>query len=115
MNNLQVGTIESSNLDVICDLPHGSIIEPFLFIIYVNDLCNASKISESIIFTNDTNLFFSHKSIKELFHTFNSELNKVFEWFNANKSSLNKDQTTYILFHNIREKNYSTETSVIVH
>ena len=56
------------------------------------------------MFADDTNLFFSHKNIKELFHTFNSELKKVSEWFNAKKLSLNKDKTKYILFHNIREK-----------
>ena len=82
----------------------GSILEPLLFIIYVNDLCSVSKIFEPIIFADDTNLFFSHKSIKELFHIANLELNKVFKWFNANKLSLNKDKTKYTFFHKVREK-----------
>ena len=82
----------------------GSILGPLLFIIYVNDLCNVSKIFEPIIFADDTNLFFSHKSIKELFHTANLELNKVFRWFNANSLSLNKDKTKYTFSHKAREK-----------
>ena len=85
-------------------MPQGSILGPLLFIIYVNDLCNVSKIFEPIIFADDTNLFFSHKSIKELFHIANLELNKVFKWFNANKLSLNKDKTKYTFFHKVREK-----------
>ena len=32
------------------------------------------------------------------------ELNKAFRWFNANKLSLNKNKTKYILFHKAREK-----------
>ena len=77
---------------------------PLLFIIYVNDLCSVSKIFEPIIFADDTNLFFSHKSIKELFHIANLELNKVFKWFNTNKLFLNKDKTKYTFFHKAREK-----------
>ena len=79
---------------------------PLLFMIYVNDLCNVSKIFEPIISADDTNLFFSHKSIKELFHTVSLELNKVFRWFNANKLFPNKDKTKYTLFHKAREKEF---------
>ena len=80
----QVGAIKTSSLDIICGVPQGSILGLLLFIIYVNDLCNASKMFETIIFADDANLFFSHKSIKELFHITNLKLNKVFRWFNAN-------------------------------
>ena len=49
-------------------------------------------------------IFSSHKSIKELFHIANLELNKVFKWFNAKKLSLNKDKNKYTFFHKAREK-----------
>ena len=58
----QTGAIEISNLDIIC----GSILGSLLFIIYVNDLSNVSKIFESIIFPDDTILLFSHKNIKKI-------------------------------------------------
>ena len=100
----ETGAIKTSNLDIICGVPQGSILGPLLFIIHVNDLYNVSKILEPIIFADDTNLFFSHKKIKELFHTLNLELNKVFKWFNANRLSLNKDKTKYTLYHKASEK-----------
>ena len=87
-------------------MPEESILGSLLFIIYVNDLCNVSKIFEPIIFADDTNLFFftqKHK-LKELFHTANLELDKVFRWFNANKFSLNYEKTKYTFFHKAREK-----------
>ena len=49
---------------------------------HIHNLSNVSKIFEPIMFADDTDLFFSHKNIKEMFHTVNSELSKVFEWFN---------------------------------
>ena len=82
----------------------GSVLGLLLFIIYVNDFCNVSKIFEPIIFADGANLFFSHKNIKQLFHTAKLELNKVFRWFNTNALFLNKDKTKYTLFIKAREK-----------
>ena len=76
-----------------------NIIGPLLFLIYANDLNRASDILDPIMFANDTNLFYSHKNIKTLFHTTNTELVKVNHWFKANKLSLNAKQTNYTLFH----------------
>ena len=101
---VQAYAIKTSSLDIICGMPQGLILGPLLFIIYVNDLCSVSKIFEPIISGDDTNLFFSNKSIKELFHRASLELNKVFKWFNANKLSLNKDKTKYTFFHKAHKK-----------
>ena len=41
------------------------------------------------MFADDTNLFYSHKDIKTLFHIVNTELVEVNHWFKANKLPLN--------------------------
>ena len=46
--------------NITCEVPRGSILEHLLFLIYANDLCNASNILDHIMFADDTNLFFSH-------------------------------------------------------
>ena len=53
------------------------------------------------MFADDTNLFFSHKNIKELFKTMNQELINIQQWFNANKLSLNIKKTKYSFFHSL--------------
>ena len=83
---IQAGDIKASYEDIICGVPQRLILGPLLFIIYANDLSDVSKILEPIM-SDDTNLFFTHKNIKELFQTVNSELDKVLQWFNANKLS----------------------------
>ena len=69
-----------------------------LFLIYVNDLPNSSVL-EPIMFAYDANLFFEHTDLKILFSMVNDELKEIYEWFNANKLSLNDDKTKYSLFH----------------
>ena len=76
---IQAGALKTSYEDITCGVPQGSILGPLLFIIYVNDLRNVSKILEPIMFADDINLFFSHKNIKYLFQAVNSELGKVFQ------------------------------------
>ena len=51
------------------------------------------------MFVEDTNLFFEHTDLSILFSMVNDELKKIYEWFNANKLSLNAGKTNYSLFH----------------
>ncbi len=48
--------VKSEMLMVTTDVPHGSILGPLLFIIYVNDIANASNLFTFIIYADDTNL-----------------------------------------------------------
>ena len=45
------------------------------------------------MFADDTNFFYSHKNIKGLFYTVNSELEKISQWFKVNKLSINVKKT----------------------
>ena len=75
-----------------------SILGPLLFLLYVNDLHNSSAL-DPIMFADDTDLFYEHKDLKTLFSLVNQELQKINEWFEANKLSYNVGKTKYSLFH----------------
>ena len=51
------------------------------------------------MFADDTNLFYEHKDLKTFFSLVNQKLQKINEWFEANKLSLNVGKTKYSLFH----------------
>ena len=78
-------------------MPQGSILDPLFFILYVNDLNNASML-DAILFADDTNLFISHNDPVYLINTLNRELDKLSTWFTANRLSLNLSETNFIVF-----------------
>ena len=72
-----------------CGVPQGSVLGPLLFIIYTNDLPNCLSDSKAILFADDTTLYVSSNNIKTLYHSVNSELESLNDWFRSNKLSLN--------------------------
>ena len=83
-----------------CGIPHGSILGPLLFLLYVNDLKNGSSVLDldHVMFADDTNLFYTHPNMKKLFSTMNEELSSINQWFTSNKLSLNAKKTKKFLF-----------------
>ena len=76
-----------------CGVPQGSILGPLLFLLYVNDLKNASSVLDPIMFADDTNLLYTHSNIQKLFSTVNEELASINQWLTSNKLSLNAKKT----------------------
>ena len=90
--------LETDTKNIFCGVPQGSILGPLLFLLYVNDFYNSTAL-DPIMFADDTNLFYEHNDLKTLFSLVNQELQKINEWFEANKLSLNVEKTKYSLFH----------------
>ena len=84
-----------------CGVPQGSILAPLFFILYINDLPNPSKVTET--FADDTSTFYSHSDPKHLESVLNEELKKVDIWMKSNKLSVNIEKTNYIIFKSNRK------------
>lgn len=81
-------------------VPQGSILGPILFIIYINDMPQASPNLNFVIYADDTSVLLSDKNINVLHTNLNTELDLLNKWIKANKLIINVTKTTYILFQN---------------
>ena len=52
---VQIDEPISQHLKIICGVPQSSNLGPLLFLLYINDLVNASSLANVIMFADDTN------------------------------------------------------------
>ena len=95
---VRIGDSLSSYKTMNIGVGQGSIIGPILFLFYINDLPNVSKLLKTVLFADDTTLFLSHDSSNSVYNDINGELCKFSEWFNANRISVNLDKTYFSIF-----------------
>lgn len=93
----------SSCLKINCGIPQGAVLGPELFILYINDLSKVSKALKSVLFADDTNVFFASYNLKELVSMIEIEMGKLNNWFAQNRLSLNLDKTKIMFFGNLKE------------
>ena len=88
--------IESSLTNVDFGVPQGSILGPILFLLFINDLPNASMFYVKL-FADDTFLCSQNSDFTLLQNEVNFELEKVFVWLASNKLTLNIKKSKYML------------------
>ena len=86
------------------------MLGPFLFLIYVNDLPNISKVLTFFLFADDTNIYFEADSLSRLQTVVNKELKKLYTWLIVNRLALNIDKTNFLIFHPFNKANKENVT-----
>ena len=105
---VSIDGVNSVQLSISCGVPQGSILGPLLFLIYINDLATVSEHAITILFADDTNTIYKNKSYDVLKQIINTDLQKISDWFKANKLALNETKTKFIIFHKSHNKPPST-------
>ena len=88
---------DSNHKIINCGVPHGYILGPLLFILYINDIVNTTSLLELILFADDTTLLFSHQDIASQNDIINNELQEICNWFQTNKLSVNASKTNHMV------------------
>ena len=84
-------------------VPQGSILGPLLFLIFINDLPQCRNNYKSILYADDTLLYYSAKSTTELEAKINTDLQSLSHWLNNNLLTLNYEKTKFMIFTNRKQ------------
>lgn len=96
-----VSDVKSSGSLIKLGVPQGSILGPFLFLIYVNDLpyvIQRQTSNEVVLFADDTSLLFKTKRGSSDLSAVNYALGLISNWFAVNNLVLNPSKTKCIKF-----------------
>ena len=94
---VSVHGVNSDTVKMICGVPQGSVLGPLLFLLFINDLPNATEFL-TLLFADDTTFQVSGLDLNSLFTSANAELEKASTWFRVNKLTLNVDKTKFMVF-----------------
>jgi hypothetical protein len=86
-------------------VPQGSILDPLLFLLYINDLPYLiNKMLKPILYADDTSILCSNSDMVEHEKVLKTKLDIINKWFVVNLLSLNFNKTNYMLFHQYQIK-----------
>ena len=80
LNSQQYVTIDDCDSDlfhVLCGVPQSFILGPKLFVLYVNDICNISKVLKFVLLSDETNIFCLGHDEVQLNKDVSTELDKL--------------------------------------
>ena len=100
---VKIGDTLSDKMQIVCGVPQGSILGPILFLLYINDIKNYSKILNFFLYADDTSTLLISKSVQELESIYNKELSYVTDWLDASKLTLNVEKSNLVLFRSIKK------------
>lgn len=104
---VSVNGLQSSTLSVNTGVPQGSVLGPFLFIVFINDLPNNIP-SKTIIYADDTTLLSSHSNLDDLVVNLSQAHNSAQDWFSSNKLLCNGEKTQEILLSLTHAEDYQS-------
>ena len=80
-------------------VPQGFILEPLLFLVYINDLpLQINSFAEPVLFADDTSVIVSNRNLIDFSASANLVLARLIEWFSANMLVSNLEKTNIMEF-----------------
>ena len=89
--------IKSTMKSIVTGVPQGSILGPFLFLLYINDLPSTCKNSKISLFADDTSVCNMNKNSE---NEITDDIQRITSWFKRNKLTVNTEKCESIGFRN---------------
>lgn len=100
-NRLQMTKIKNEKselLDIMNGVPQGSVLGPFLFLVYINDLPYYVNDAKCILYADDTTFLTNDRDPENLRQKSSIICNKAEYWFRVNKLIVNRNKTENMIF-----------------
>lgn len=94
----------SDTRPVQCGVPQGSILGPFLFNIFINDVVRAISFAKIVCYADDTSIFLAGDNIGELTEQANDALDRLDVWTKKNALQINSSKTKVVIFRGKNKK-----------
>ena len=95
-------------------VPQGSILGPLLFVMLINDLPSRLNTCSTLMYADDTVLFYSSKDVNEIERALCRDLQLLESWLRDNSLFLNKSKTECVLFGTASRLSTVTNFSIYV-
>ncbi len=90
------GTLSSDKI-IHAGVPQGSVLGPFLFLVYINDISDELKCLTRL-FADDTSIGTSSQNVDIIQNSINDDLNNLNIWANKWLVNFNPNKTNYVYF-----------------
>ena len=87
-----------SECSIITKGAQGSILDPLLFNVFINDIFQALGKSSLYNYADDNTLSFAHHNVDTVIHTLQQDCSSLLHWFQENQMKVNPDKFQAISF-----------------
>ena len=109
-----IGQASSTSRKISVGVPQGSILGPLLFAIYINDLPKVLRNTKVTLFADDTALYCSSQSARNLQTMLNQDLDRLAQWLYEHKLTLNVSKSKFMLIGGPRKLNTLEEFTLTI-